>query len=217
MTTENELVLERFTVHATIDCPGKNPHGLAFDGEHLWASDTGDNRVSKINPDTGQVLLTIPFDGDVAGTAWDGEALWQADNRTKTLSRINPETGEISLVVECDTEGGVLGGLCFDGTDLWLIITGAGQLRRIRTSDGAILKVHAIRNNGLGLGFDGRRIWYSDIDDGRVRKVDPATGTELMSYGLTSAPSGLAFANDRLYFSDSATGKIHAVSLNTRR
>lgn len=208
--------MARFKPLSTINSPGPAPLGLAFDGENLWVSDRSEHRIYKVNPESGQIVLAIPFDGDVAGTAWDGKHLWQADNRTKTVSQIDPETGNIALSVACDTGSGVLGGLCHDGTDLWLCVTGMGQLRRVRTSDGAIIKTHPARKNICGVGFDGRRIWYSDVDMPRLRKVDPATGTELMSYEFAGAPTGLAFSRDILFYCDAAAKKIHKVQVILR-
>lgn len=208
--------MARFRVTASLPSPGPSPLGLAFDGQNLWVSDRSEQRIYKLNPDNGQILLAIPFDGDVAGTAWDGKHLWQADNRTKTVSQIDPETGSIALALACDTGSGVLGGLCHDGTDLWLAVTGMGQLRRVRTTDGAIIKTHPARKNICGLGFDGRRLWYSDVDLARIRKVDPATGTELMSYELQGAPTGLAFVKDGFFYCDAAQKKIHHIAIHLR-
>lgn len=210
--------MDRFRLHASIDTPGPSPHGLAFDGENLWLSDASERRIYKINPENGQVLVTIPFDGDVAGCAWDGSHLWQADNRTRTISQIDPETGTVGMSVACDTQTGVLGGLCFAEGDLWLAVTGVGQLRRIRAADGVILKAHPVAKNILGLGFDGRRIWYTDVDTNRVRLVDPPTGTELMSYELDGTPTGLAFTGEggQFWYADVATKKLHLASLIKR-
>jgi sugar lactone lactonase YvrE len=208
--------MARFKVAASLPSPGPAPHGLAYDGESLWVSDRSEQRIYKLNPDSGQILLAIPFDGDVAGTAWDGKHLWQADNRTKTISQIDTETGSIHMALSCDTGSGVLGGICHDGQDLWVAVTGMGQLRRVRPADGAIIKTHPARKNICGVGFDGRRIWYSDVDMPRLRKVDPATGTELMSYEFQGMPTGIAFVRDSMFYCDAAAKKLHKMQVVAR-
>ena len=202
-----QATMERFRVEQEIPSPGGAPEGLAYDGRHLWVSDPAESRIYKIDPETSQVVLTIPFDGDVAGTAWDGSHLWQVDNRSKTVSQIDPESGSIVVALACDPGPGRLAGLCFDGEDLWLAVTGTEQLRRIRAKDGAIVKVHAVKKDIGGVGYDRRRIWYSETASDVVRLMDPATGTELMSYHLTGRPTGIAFVERRTFWFGEAEGK----------
>ena len=208
-TASKVVTSERFRVERTLEIPASDPKGLAWDGNHLWVSDGAANKIHKLDVETGQPVLTIPFDGEIAGTAWDGSHLWQVDNRTKTVSQIDPENGSIAMALACDPGEGVLGGLCFDGNDLWLAVTGAGQLRRIRTKDGAIVKIHPAPTNIVGIGYDRRRMWYTEHDDHKVRLLDPATGTELMSYSITEAPVGIAFiAHDRFWYAQKGSNTL---------
>ena len=208
-TTQELRRVGRFKVDGAFAAPGQAPHGLAWSGEYLWISDDEEHCIFKVDASSGQVLLKIPFDGDVAGTCWDGSHIWQVDNRTRTCSRIDPESGQIDVALQVDPGEGTLAGVCHDGEDLWLAVTGAGQLRRIRTADGAIVKIHPVETNIVGVGYDGRRIWYTETDSNKIRLLDPATGTELMSYELEGKPSGVAFqGRNNFWYCDTETKQI---------
>ncbi|MEZ6197264.1 MAG: hypothetical protein R3F20_16300 [Planctomycetota bacterium] len=211
------IAMKRFRVNHTFDAPGPSPYGLAWDGQHLWVSDKKESRIYKVNPENGQALLTIPFEGDLAGCAWDGKHFWQADDRTKTVCQIDAENGKILLALACDLGDAHFGGICHDGHDLWIAVRGGAQLRRVRTEDGAILKTHPVEDNISGLGHDHRRVWYTEEGNAKIRVVDPNTGTELMSYELEGQPTGVAFTGRReFWFANAETGKIQHVTLMPR-
>src|ERR1700739_4696234 len=69
--------------------------GTGFDGKHLFQ--ITEDRIQKIDPETGRVLATIPTPGGGAdsGLAWAEGSLWVGQYRERKIHQINPETGAI--------------------------------------------------------------------------------------------------------------------------
>jgi len=74
--------------------------GTAFDGRHLFQ--IAENRIQKIDPNTGRVLGTIPAPGGGgdSGLAWAEGTLWVGQDRARKIHQIDPETGAILRTIE---------------------------------------------------------------------------------------------------------------------
>ncbi len=74
--------------------------GTAFDGRHLFQ--IAEDRIQKIDPDTGRVLGTIPAPGGGgdSGLAWAEGTLWVGESRARKIHQIDPETGAILRTIE---------------------------------------------------------------------------------------------------------------------
>src|SRR3546814_16225320 len=70
--------------------------GTAFDGRDLFQIDAG--RISKVDPETGKVLSTIPAPGGAdtdSGLAWAEGSLWIGQYRDRKIHQLDPNTGAI--------------------------------------------------------------------------------------------------------------------------
>jgi glutamine cyclotransferase len=75
--------------------------GSAFDGRYLYQ--IADNRIHKIDPDSGTVVSSIPTpDGDDcnSGMAWAEGSLWVGNYRGRKIHQVDPETGKILRTIE---------------------------------------------------------------------------------------------------------------------
>src|SRR5262245_20991520 len=77
-----------------------------------------ENRIQKIDPETGQVLSTIPAPGGGgdSGLAWAEGTLWVGQDRARKIHQIDPETGAILRTIESNRF--VTGVTWIDG-ELW--------------------------------------------------------------------------------------------------
>jgi glutamine cyclotransferase len=74
--------------------------GTAFDGRHLFQ--IAEDRIQKIDPESGRVLATIPAPGGGgdSGLAWAEGTLWVGHYRERKIHQIDPETGRILRTIE---------------------------------------------------------------------------------------------------------------------
>lgn len=113
--------------------------GTAFDGQHLFQ--IAEDRIHKIDPNTGRVLATIPApaNGGDSGLAWAEGTLWVGHYRERKIHQIDPENGKILRTIE--TNKFVTGVTWLDG-ELWhgTWENDDSELRRIDAQTGEVLE-----------------------------------------------------------------------------
>src|SRR5437879_2248937 len=74
---------------------GASPNSIAVGAGSVWVTNTDEHTVSRISPDTGNVLQTIPVGSGASGIAADDHAVWVANSLDSTVSRIDPRTNAV--------------------------------------------------------------------------------------------------------------------------
>lgn len=200
------------TILTSVKSPGANPQGLAHDGENLWVADRADRKIYKLNPVTGQVLFSIAFDGELAGTAWDGGHVWQADRTSRTISRIDPETGAIDRHLPIDITTGDVAGLYYQENALWYALSRLGQIRKVKDTDGRFMKAFPTRPDVGGLALvNNKHLCFTEPGAGLVHKMDAAAGTTLISYRVGGRPTTMCHDGTAYWIADQAAGEIRRI------
>lgn len=181
------------------------PQGLFFDtaSDTLYVSDTGNNRILAVNPDSGALERT--WGTGVAGLL-DGPA---------ESARFRTPRGLVVL----------------DG-DLYVADTGNHAIRRIDGENGTVetivqggLAVDEVIRSPWDLATDGRLIYFSNAGNHQIWRLDPETGTPSVYAGSGmeglvdgnaeeaefAQPSGLSFADGLLYVADPESSAVRAV------
>lgn len=202
-------------VHS-IPSPADRPTGLAWDGQYLWVADIGTNRIYKLDPLNGNVVLSFPgpTNATINGLTWDGQYLWCSDNGDNNIIyKLETDSGKAVHSFKAPT--GSPRGLAFDGKYLWYQDSATDFLYKIDTLSGTILQsFEAPSGNNRGLAWDGKRLWSSDKEYDELYLIDttyqsiirilPSPGTY---------PYGLACAGEYLWSADYETDTIYKISL----
>jgi len=147
--------------------------GTAFDGKHLFQ--IADDRIQKIDPETGRVLASIPTPNGVGGSglAWAEGTLWVGQYRNRKIHQVNPETGAVLRTIESIRF--VTGVTWVDG-ELWHAPWEGDEsdLRRIDPRSGEVLESLAMPP-GVGVsGLEsdgGDQFFCGGGSSGKVRAV----------------------------------------------
>jgi len=146
--------------------------GTAFDGLHLYQ--IFDDRIQKIEPQTGALLTTIPLpEGMCSGLAWAEGSLWVAQYHERKIHQLDPQTGAVLRTIESNRF--VTGVTWVDG-ELW---HGTWQddrsdIRRVDARTGDVLEqIDMPEGTGVsGLESDGADTFYcGGGNSGKVRAV----------------------------------------------
>ncbi len=147
--------------------------GTAFDGKHLYQ--ISEDRIHKIDPDTGNILHTIPAPagGADSGLAWAEGALWVGHYRERKIHQIDPDDGKILRTI--NSERFVTGVTWVDG-QLWHGTWEGDQseLRHIDPATGKVLEqIEMPEGIGVsGLESDGAgKFFCGGGNSGKVRVV----------------------------------------------
>jgi glutamine cyclotransferase len=159
------------TLQRSLDIPAHA--GTAFDGKHVFQ--IAEDRIQKIDPDSGRVLTTIPAPGGGgdSGLAWAEGALWVGVYRERKIHQVDPETGKILRTIPSTRF--VTGVTWIDG-ELWhgTWENDESDLRRIDPKTGEVLEqLDMPAGMGVsGLESDGGdRFFCGGGDSGKVRAV----------------------------------------------
>jgi glutamine cyclotransferase len=154
--------------------------GTAFDGKHLFQ--IAEDRIQKIDPETGDILATIPAPGGGgdSGLAWAEGMLWVGQYRNRKIHQVDPQTGTIVRTIE--TSRFVTGVTWVDG-ELWhgTWEDDGSDLRRIDPQSGEVLETIEMPPGVAvsGLESDGAdQFFCGGGSSGKVRAVRrPRRGT----------------------------------------
>jgi len=146
--------------------------GTAFDGRHLFQ--LSEDRILKLDPETGRVLATIPAPGGAgSGLAWAEGTLWVGAYRERKIHQIDPETGALLRTIACTRF--VTGVSWVDG-ELWhgTWEGDASDLRRIDLQTGEVLERLEIPSGVVVTGLEsdgGERFFCGGGSSGKVRAI----------------------------------------------
>ncbi|MEI2416990.1 glutamine cyclotransferase [Orrella sp. JC864] len=146
--------------------------GTACDGAHLFQ--IADDRIHKIDPQSGRVLAAIPAPcADCSGLAWGEGALWVGGYKGRNIYQVDPETGQVLRTLACER---FVTGVSWFGAELWHGTWEDGQsdLRQIDPQTGKVLqRLEMPEGMGVsGLEGDGRdRFYCGGGGSGRLRVV----------------------------------------------
>ena len=100
---------------------GFQPSGICWDGSYLWVIDYSQDLINKIDPSSGEVLLSFSAPDILpAGLAWDGEYLWCSGNRKREIFKLST-TGDV--LTSFELSGSIRGLTIVDG-NIWYADSG---------------------------------------------------------------------------------------------
>jgi subtilisin-like proprotein convertase family protein len=139
------------------------PTDMTHDGSNFWILDWQQNTITKVHPEDGTELLTIPGPSSLPsyvsnpsvtnarpyGLTWDGRALWVADREEDMIYRVSPVDG--SLLNFFPSPGTSPHGLDWDGETLWHVDTAANMIYRIDSGVIPFGLAGCLDKNGRGM------------------------------------------------------------------
>jgi glutamine cyclotransferase len=147
--------------------------GTAFDGQHLFQ--ISEDRIQKIDLETGRVLSTIPAPGGGgdSGLAWAEGSLWVGQHRGRKIHQIDPETGKVLRTIVSDR---VVTGVTWVDGDLWHGTWEGDEsdVRRVDPETGEVLeRLEMPAGTGVsGLEADGGdRFFCGGGSSGKIRAI----------------------------------------------
>jgi YVTN family beta-propeller protein len=185
----------------TIEVPGA-PAAIAVNEQGVWVADSLGDAVTPIDPDTDDVLASVPVGDQPVDLASDGEDLWVA----------NAASGSVSRVVGGDEVQPVDVG---EGPQA--VAVGAGVTWVANSLDGTVTRIDPDTNStdatSVGeaptdVAFGGGFVWVSLGSAGSVKRIDPGSGS-VTTIALGSYADSVAVADGALWVSVHGAGSAH--------
>lgn len=205
----------------------ETPHGLTFDGEHLYCAgrDSYPSNIYKLDA-AGGVVDTFTGPGSVTGLAYKDGNIWAATDDLLTISELTT-SGEVLRTF--NAPGSDSTGLVFEHNALWNADFNWGEpvayLHRIKiTGKKMIVKTYEAPGAAPeGLAFDGVNLWHVDIFNSKLYKLNPATKVRCEydirdftggdGWGSGVSPIGLTFDGTYLWMAVQDDAMIYQLDI----
>jgi hypothetical protein len=213
-TREGRVSVDLFIL-SSFNAPGPAPVGLAWDGSHLWFSDTRDDRIYKLTT-SGSVVTSFPSPcGDPLDLAWDGEFLWVVDawgydDKGNEIYKVDT-SGNVVTSFSVPTD--ISTGLTWDGHFLWGTDGTNGRIAKIDPESGEVVLSFASPGfDPRGLAWDGQYLWVADFTNQEIYQID-VNGSVLNTFPSPgTGPMGLTWDGENLWCADLDSYKVYELT-----
>ncbi len=204
------------------------PHGVAYDGTHLWITNEGGDSVTEVNASDGAWVQTLsggnygfnlPTD-----ITFDGSHLWVTNAGSSTVTELNASDGSWVRTLSGGSYGfNYPSGIVFDGAHLWVTNYYGNSVTEVNASDGSRVRIvygASYRFNGpSGIAFDGAHVWITNSGGNSVTEVNGADGFWIRTltggnYGF-NYPVGIAFDGSHLWITNQYGNSVTEVTPST--
>jgi YVTN family beta-propeller protein len=196
-----------------------SPEGLAYGDGSVWAVDTTEGTLSRINPATHAVIQQIPVGSAPTAVTVTGQDVWVTNGGDGTVSQINTAANK---VVQTIPVGNVPVAIASGPSGVWVANQGDDTVDQINPATGKVTRRGVTaggRPDGIAVGPDA--VWVANSQDGTVTRIDPATGQPSGPIPVGSGPAGIAVTPAAVWVANSldrtvskidpATGRVTAV------
>jgi hypothetical protein len=163
----------------------ENPDGLAWQNGFLWVGLRDQKKLAKINPNTGQIILTLDLEGMPDGLTFDGSYLWYGEhiNTGGTMNKIDPVSGEQLIQVDISNFADDVVGLTWDGMYFWISDDQKNKIFKIFYGDGTS-STDGCSQKELDAQFEaGKQYCIDNPESCGITTNDDPTCAQVITYG----------------------------------
>jgi YVTN family beta-propeller protein len=178
------------------------PDGLAYGAGSVWAVDSTDGRLYRIDPATHAVMQTIPVgSAPSAVTVTRGGNVWVANSGDGTVSRVNAAASKLVQAIQV---GNVPAAIASGPSGVWVANQGDATVDRINPATGTVT-MRNIPVGGLpdGIAVGPGAVWVANSQYGTVTRIDPATGQPSGPIFVGAGPAGIAVTPSAVWVANS--------------
>ena len=124
VSNSNDAKVTRYSAAAFAEGPldtfsvGRRPTGIAAGEDAIWVANTASDSVSRIDPDSGDVVQIGVGESPTAVAVGD-DAVWVVNSAGGTVSEIDPRTNDVERTIEL---GNAPSGVVFADGFLWVTV-----------------------------------------------------------------------------------------------
>ena len=190
---------------------GQSPDGLAWGAGSVWAANSGDDSVSRIDPRTRAVQL-IPVGSDPVAVAVSGDDVWVANSGDGTVSRIN---AAVDRVVDTVSVGNLPSAVAAGPGGVWVALSGDNAIRRLDPESGRVGEAVEVGSAPAGIAVGKDTVWVANSLDGTVTPVDAATGLARGPIPVGAGPRSVAVTEDAVWVANGLSLTVSRIDGHT--
>jgi YVTN family beta-propeller protein len=186
------------------------PAQIAAGARSIWAVSPNNQSVSRIDPETGNVVQRIDVGGGPSGIAYSraGGAVWVAETLDGRVARIDPGTNQ---VVDRIAVGNVPVAVAAGFGSIWITNLGDQSVTRLDAITGNPLRIIPTGAVGRGIAVGGAAVWVSDDAAGSVSRIDPNTNRVTDRISVGNGATALAYGAHALWVTNRLDGTVSRI------
>ena len=189
---------------------GEAPTDIAFDGEHLWIANRGDEDetdddvVTKVRALTGKKVADFPVGTNPVAVAFDGDNIWAANRDGNNITRFRTDGTKRLTFDGKDLGKGKAGvsrptDLAFDGEFMWVVSQGTDEVITFATNSVDSTMAISVGNNPAAIAFDGENMWVTHSGTRNVTKIRASDGEIIEIIAAGGGQKGIAFDGTNMW------------------
>jgi peptide/nickel transport system substrate-binding protein len=188
---------------------GENPTGIAVGFDAVWVVDSGGPTVSRISPDTNEVVgEPIGVGNGATGVAVGEGSVWVTNRFDGTVSRIDPNPGgEVETIsVGLDPRGIAVG-----FGSVWVGLAGSNEVVQIDPQTNAVTQPISVGNAPGALAVSEDAVWVANTLDDTVMAISPDTNSVVDAIGVGDGPSWITVVQGTVWVANEAEGTLSSI------
>jgi peptide/nickel transport system substrate-binding protein len=163
------------------------------------------NSVGEIDPETGNILRSIPLPY-APGSIVEGEgAVWVTAPDDGRIMRIDEQNEAVNI--DPIRVGSAPAGIAVGHGAVWVVDSGGPSLVRVSPDTNEEVATIPVGNGPVGVAATAEAVWVTNRLDGTVSRIDPETN-EVTTIPVGAAPTGIAATDDGVWVSNSDGGTL---------
>jgi YVTN family beta-propeller protein len=137
------------------------PNALAVGYGSVWAIDSEQQVIRRIDPKTGRTDVQVQAGSDPVAIATDERAVWVANADDNSVSRIDPRTNTVAQAIAV---GEGPDAVATGGGAVWVAMGDAGSVARIDPRTNRVTATIAVGHRPQGIAVAGGLVWVTVRD-----------------------------------------------------
>ncbi len=201
------------SVSAPVDV-GASPLRLAVGEGSVWVTSGGDGTLSRLDPETGEVLgKPLRLGQGISGVAVGEGSVWVSSPRAGSVLRVDPvERRSERIAVD-----GRPGAIAVGGGRVWVADEAGGGITAINPAGNRVFKRGIVpRAIPLRLAVGAGAVWVSSASTGAVRRVDFGSAVAGAPIPVGRGPAGITVGGGLVWVANTRTDTVSRVDPATR-
>ena len=187
---------------------GENPTEIAVGEGAVWVVNSGGPSVSRISPDTNEVVgEPIEVGNGPADIAAGEGAVWVINRFDGTVARIDPDTNEVVKDIPVGLEAR---GIAIGFGSVWVALAGSNQVVRIDPQTNDVTHPIGVGNAPGALAVSADAVWVVNTLDDTAMEIDPHTNT-VVDTRRVDGPSGIAVVQGSMWVTNEWDGTLSRI------
>jgi ABC-type transport system substrate-binding protein/DNA-binding SARP family transcriptional activator len=179
--------------------------GIASSAHAVWATDTANDFLLRIDPTRGTIQDRIPVGHGPTGVAVGDGQVWVVNQLDRTVSEVNAQAGK-----EVDTfpVGNGADAIAFGHGSVWVANDTDGTLTRIDPAGSTGPKTIPLVGTPASIAIGPQGVWVTSSSTGELLLVDPRINQVTLRRSIGNGPTGVALGAGRVWVANGPDGTL---------